>query len=993
VLSTPLVGRNHELSRLQAALDGALARRGGSVLVSGAAGIGKTTLAQAIAAEARNRGARIYTGACYDLTTTPPYGLWRDLVARADGAADLDSPLALLAHDDAWETAANVGAFIRHMREAIERLAADTPVVLVLEDLHWADAPSLELLRDLVRRLESLPVLTLATYRGNEIGRDHPLSVLIPVMVRESGADRLELRPLSSDAVIELIESRYPAVDRRGRDRLVAYLMSHAEGNALFATELLRSLEETGAVGPGGASVAADLEAAPVPALLRQVIDARVARLGPEARRPLEIASVIGQEVLLSVWREVAELSDEALLAVVEPAIAANVLQPTPDGESVTFGHALFREAIYDGILPLRRRAWHRAVGEALAAGSHPDPDRVADHFAGAGDPRAVEWLVKAGERAHRAYAERLAGGRFLAAAEVLERHEPGSPERPWLLYRAGRCLRFADPTRAVRLLERALEAADPGRDPLFEAYGHFDLGMLRCFVREVERGVAEMERALPALEALGLDVPRLAGRTAWLADAMPRREALVSSGQPPSTSGMNAGISRAGTLAMFYAIPGRFAQALQMAERYRPLVDSELLSDPLVVGAAADAFWAIGHADAYQGRPETATAAYERATTLMQSLDHHVVVTFFLAGYLNEVVHPYYATDRALHAKVWEAMGRSTASAEEAFARIFRIEQQAPLLLVFHGEWEAAKRAAEEAHGSDEIDVWQASAVALASIARWSGDRDPTRLLPAIFRDARERLLPNHMFAGRTEGLAIQAEIAMDAGDLEEARSWIEAHERWVDQAGAARLRPRTGVLWSRWHLLHGDPAGAEEAACRAIDAASDPAQPPLRAMAFRALAESLTVQGRCDEAAAAAQESIDLFAACEAPFERAQSEVTLAEALISAGRAVEAGELLASARAVCERLGAQLLITRIAAAERLGAAQPARAAHPGGLSEREVEVVRLVAAGRSNAEIGEALFISVPTVKRHLTNILGKLDLPSRSALNTWAHRHELT
>ena len=157
-----------------------------------------------------------------------------------------------------------------------------------------------------------------------------------------------------------------------------------------------------------------------MPPHLRQVIDIRVGRLGEETREALTLAAVIGQEVPLDLWRVVAGLDEDVLLEVVERAVDAHVLDATRDGTRVRFVHALSREALYEGVLPPRRRIWHRQVADALIAMSAPDPDAVAYHLRQAGDPRAWEWLVRAGDRAQRAYAWLTAVERCAAAAELL---------------------------------------------------------------------------------------------------------------------------------------------------------------------------------------------------------------------------------------------------------------------------------------------------------------------------------------------------------------------------------------------------------------------------------------------------------------------------------------------------------------------------------------------------------------------------------------------
>src|SRR5262249_23207793 len=152
--------------------------------------------------------------------------------------------------------------------------------LLLLEDLHWADPASLDLLRVLARDTRSSPLLTIATYRADEVARGHPLFPLVPILVREADADRVEPRALDDAAVGAIVSGRY---NLRGEDaaRLVAYVQARAEGNALFVGELLRSLEEGGALRRGGDRwLLSDLGEAAVPALLRQVIEGRAARLG-----------------------------------------------------------------------------------------------------------------------------------------------------------------------------------------------------------------------------------------------------------------------------------------------------------------------------------------------------------------------------------------------------------------------------------------------------------------------------------------------------------------------------------------------------------------------------------------------------------------------------------------------------------------------------------------------------------------------------------------
>ncbi|HEX6737949.1 MAG TPA: AAA family ATPase, partial [Vicinamibacteria bacterium] len=394
----PLAGRDRELSILRARLAEAIAGQGSLVLIGGEAGVGKTALADTLAREAAAAGAGALAGRCYDLAETPPYGPWLEGFARAGAAGPAGTPPAPAPPRPA--AAPSPEAFFAQAREFFAARAAARPLVVTLEDLHWADAASLDLLRFLARALGSMPLLLLATYRTDELDRRHPLHTLIPLLVREAPVARLELRPLDPAAARALLAARYqlPDGDAAG---LATYLVERTEGNALFMMELLRTLEEEQLLRrDDGRWRAGTLDRAPVPLLLKQIVDGRVSRLGDEATALLAVAAVIGQEVPLAAWGAVTGAEEEALVALAERAEAAHLVTAWADGEGTSFTHALIREALYEGVPALRRRRLHRRVGEALAALPAPDPDAVAAHFQRAGDPRAVAWLIRAAERA-----------------------------------------------------------------------------------------------------------------------------------------------------------------------------------------------------------------------------------------------------------------------------------------------------------------------------------------------------------------------------------------------------------------------------------------------------------------------------------------------------------------------------------------------------------------------------------------------------------------
>jgi len=271
-----MVGRIHELERLLALLSVARAGRPSFVLLGGEAGIGKTTLAEALTREARRAGANVLTGRCYDLTMTPPYGPWTELLRSValtpQRSGDLNGAQTQL---DLFE----------HVWEIIARMAADQPLVLVLEDLHWADQASLDLLRFVGRRAESAPtllaLLVIATYRDDALRQQQLLSQMLAALVREARAERISLHPFDRATTETFLRTRY-TLPKADESRLVEYLLTRGDGNPFFMSELLRSLEDEWMLRQSDAGWrVADLNRVRIPAIIRQVLDTRVARLTP----------------------------------------------------------------------------------------------------------------------------------------------------------------------------------------------------------------------------------------------------------------------------------------------------------------------------------------------------------------------------------------------------------------------------------------------------------------------------------------------------------------------------------------------------------------------------------------------------------------------------------------------------------------------------------------------------------------------------------------
>jgi tetratricopeptide (TPR) repeat protein len=639
----PLFGRHREVSVLRESLLDALAGCGRLILIGGAAGIGKTTLTQALCQHAEEQGALARVGSCYDLTVTPPYGPWLELVADLPTGSH-PPPLSHPDRSGVTQHSTSADVVFSDVLDYLQSAAAQHPLVLVLEDLHWSDAASLELLRYTARHIADSPILVIATYRDADLDRRHPLNQFLLALTRESQATLLNLRPLDDEAVRSLVRHRY---DLSGSDeqRLIDYLQNRAQGNPFFIFELLRMLEEERVIASdAGGWQLGNLARTSIPPLVRQLIEERLSRLSRQERELLAVASVIGQHVPLDIWRSVATTASDDLSSTIRHAFQLHLLEESHAAPTtLRFTHALVRETLYFDVDLTRRSALHRAIGEALAHQPAPDPDAVAHHFVAGGHELAAEWLMLAGERAQRVYAWRSAAERFEAALAAMEAGS-AARARGWLLYRIGLLLRYADPDRGIAVLGEAERVGQQVQDSHLEAYARADRGLIRCLVGDVRRGLAEMRAGAAMLDGLPtLNDPQHVANGGAAGSRLSvesiRQGAVDLIG---SSDDMNI---RHGALIFWLAWAGRYAEAVAIGE---PYVRHSPNADAKVQDALGDAFAGLGHAYAALGRPDEALNAFARARETYQSIDHHFKVGNTAIYELSEAFIPYRA-DRLL--------------------------------------------------------------------------------------------------------------------------------------------------------------------------------------------------------------------------------------------------------------------------------------------------------------------------------------------------------
>jgi DNA-binding NarL/FixJ family response regulator len=961
----PLVGREREQAILREALASAMAGRGSLVLIGGEAGIGKTALAERLLAEATGQGALALVGRCYDLSETPPYGPWAEALSRAAGGEELPPPDLATGGG-----AASQASLFAQVRDYLGALAARRPVVLLLDDLHWADPASLDLLRVVGRQLADLPLLVLATYRSDELTRRHPLSPLLPLLVREARAERLDLRPLAEDG-LRALAARY-ALSGADADRLVAYLRARSEGNPFFAGELLRALEEDGALrrGDGGWRLG-ELAHLAMPALLRQVLDGRLGRLTAEDQRLLAVASVIGQEVPLGPWATVGGASEDELLPTIEAAMGARLVAPLADGTGVRFAHALIREALYAGILPPLRRAHHRRTGEALAASPRPDPDAVAYHFEQARDARAVAWLVAAGDRADRLYAYLTAADRHERALALLG-EDGDAALRGWLLVRLGLLHRHNDLPRSLAIVESAAPAVGAAGDAALAAYWRSVRGLLRCNAGRGREGLLDLRAGTAAVAALP-DAARVAA-------ALPA------------------------CVRIFLETDGRSAYAGQLA-LIGNLVEARAQGEALLAAAGdappGDGTYGLALAYAGLGLPDQALATTERARAAYRRMGNHMMAIMASRVLVRFVLLPYRADRPVLRRAATEEQARDMARAAGGGVAAGEVTALMAQLLdsdiaVVEGSWVATQRAGLALLAGGHVNLFVRQVVAsLGTIARAQGDLDTAWAMVRRMLPAGAAYTPgDQSFHIALPLQQLAPALALDAGDLPEARAWLEAYDRWLAWSGAVLGRAEGRALWAEYHRQAGDLGRARHHADAALAHASDPRQPLALLAAHRLVGELDTAVRRHADARRHLDTALALADACAAPYERALTLLALAESRAAAGERDGAARTLADARALLEPLGARPALARAdAIGARLAPAAPSDAPMvPFGLTAREAEVLRLVAQGLSNLDIADRLSLSRRTVEQHLRNIYDKLGVDNRTAATAIAIDHGL-
>ena len=444
---TPFVGRASQLDSLLAKLQEACGGSGCVAMLTGEAGIGKTRLIEEFVEIAKMSGAQVLRGACYDGEWRPPYSPFAEaLLAYArtakpselQSAAGAGAPLLLRIAPglrDSLKETADARAFDKdeeryRMLEAIgqffETISRETPLVLVLDDLHWADRGTSAILAHLGRIVAGASILIVGAYRDSEINRGHPLAATLASITRLPNFERLKLSGFTAAELGELLAI---IGDERAPDAVVGTIAGETEGNPFFVRELLLHLKQAGRIfaeGTGWAAItnAADLG---VPEGVRDLVVDRLSRLSDGANQLLLVAGAFKGAFSFSIASAVTGMDEQSALSAVEEALDASILRSS-GAESFEFTHAIIRNTLYSRLSPLRRSRTHRKIAEAMEAEwserATEHAAEVAYHFwrAGktSGSPRGVEYALSAADNAELAYAYDEAVSFLRIALELL---------------------------------------------------------------------------------------------------------------------------------------------------------------------------------------------------------------------------------------------------------------------------------------------------------------------------------------------------------------------------------------------------------------------------------------------------------------------------------------------------------------------------------------------------------------------------------------------
>lgn len=969
----PFVGRIHELNVLGKALSAIFDGNGASVTVSGPAGMGKTTVVERLAESAREQGAHVHWGRAREHAGSPPLWPWvhlfrsfiaggdvdEDLVNRSGAERSDLTPLMPVKRGDTKPgdsyPIADPGAQFRLFDSvtSVLRMAAQrTPLVIVIDNLHWADTASLRLLELVSGELGASRVLFIGTYRDSEARRGSDLSRSISELARASRFSDVRMSPLSRNEVGQLLLA-ISGLEPPGA--LVDAIYSHSEGSPFFAQNAIQLLNNQGQLNEQAFKDTADWDIG-IPAGVRDVIGTRLDELSEDCVQLLQTAAVIGREFDLQMLSAMfPDRNGELLLEWLEEAIAANIVVESADQpDRFAFDHDLFRQTLESDLNLSRRVRLHSriatAMDEMFGTSNDEYADRIAYHFRQAetaADPEMVAAAcIRAGRVASAAYAYDDAVEHFGAAVQILENSDLHRELLATALEGHGRALNatgryvdvFAQLERAFEIyLEVGMtdEALNIATIPINVGYP----GMNRMHERAVELAVPNTEHMAVLLSRLGFT------RQRELRDAKGSEDAFNAAVETARSAGSR--LAEAWTFA-------RWAQATEPDwSRSKELAIKAIEIMPPDAGVDLEVQARSRHANALMalGDLDEAESEIERAL------------------------------DAAVRARNPRRQDHASRDLDE--------------LRLLQGRWGEILKGGQASDGNVESLSLTVTYCALIYFA--TGQYALGASAHQAMRDYRDRLQES----GVDVSIQWQAYIAVLLG-ITEDESFIDevpADELWstpldedlyrkaLDQniiEGIVRT-DITGII----AITRRDRATAE-ATLNLVRAFRYPTNHYINfgGSHDRFKGRLAATAGRIDEATLHFENAYEFCSGHGFVYDHAWTCHDLARLFVQDRRDLQrVPALINEGLRIADEYGIGPLTERLLELKEF--AGVVRAAHPAGLTDREVEVLQLIVVGMSNPEIARHLTISTHTVNRHATNLYSKLNVSSRAAATDQAHR----
>ena len=986
VICPTIVGRASELAALQTVVSDVEEGRSHLVLFSGEAGIGKSRMVGALANDAHSRGFLVLQGNCYGRDRTSPYAPLLDLIrsflaiqprevreAHIQPFAqeffplfpDLVTPPPVPAAPLAIGPEQEQRRLFVALTVFFTKLSGSRPLVLVIEDIHWCDESSLEFLQYFLRHSSSFPWLVLLTYRSDEVGQ--ALGDWLAQQDRERRTQECSLACLTRSDVEAMLSAIFDLLPTT-RSQLLNVLYPLTEGNPFFVEEVLTSLQADGGIYYAeGAWRSKALQHLHIPRSIAVAIQQRSDRLGEEARHLLMLAAVAGRRFEVDLLLSVTRKTEEQFLHLLKELIAAQLVVEE-SGEQFAFRHALTRYAIYEQLLRRERKALHRTLAEAMERLYHATLDAhledLAYHFTSAEVwTKALTYARRAGEKAQSLYAPRAAAQHFTNALEAA-RYLELAPRSDLHLAR-GQAYEMLGELEKARLdYERVQAEAKSHKDGSLEWRSLMALGQLAAgsdyrrageWFRQAE-ALASM-LADPLLQAHSLN--RLAnwyvntGRTAE--GIQTHQEALRLFEAEPNQPGMAETLD---LLSMAHGLHGDVVSAVDYLSQAIDLFRSQSNTPALTSALASWAVWSgpalVETTFSALGTPAVCLREATEALSLARTIEDYaaqayanVMMAWWLAGFGDFGAALTHA-QKALHiaseighqqwmAATYCVLGRLLTLMLDPTQAIQALETGLSLAHTLGSAWWIGNIRTH---------------LVLAYLLRREHAKAKAVLEGAMSADVQ----PRHLAERRM--LWAWGELALAEGNDQEALRI--ARQLLASPPGASRMQPIPWLLKLQGEALasiqHLDEAARtlEEAA----EGALRQQERPLLWQVHHSLGRvyhRMKDEERAERAFAAARSIVTELAA--SIHELASRELFSQEAL----KLLPREKPIPQRRALTKRFG--------------------------GLTEREREVAVLIAQGKSNREIADALVVSLRTVETHVGTILSKLGAASRSRIAAWA------